>query len=210
MAGRKNEWTKNCKNAKLTIRKNPKRKNVKTKKYTTKKRGTKNHATKECGTKICGRKNLRRKLAGRKSVLTRNVCLGYFFVGEASELCVFKYLAKNNCYPQISSCLFPLEMMQILQLKVDCHFWLCPHFGQLPLSRTGPKSEQSTFKCNISFNSTHRTSRSQSTHSQDPCEWFGHDLQVLLVKLEQILHLKVDCSDFCPVRDRGSLPYPNA
>ena len=35
-------------------------------------------------------------------------------------------------------------------------------------------------------------------------------LQVLLVKLEQLLHLKVDCSDFCPVRDRDSLPYPNA
>ena len=40
-----------------------------------------------------------------------------------------------------------------------------------------------------------------------PCEWFGHDFQVLLVKLEQILHLKIDCSDFGPVRDRGSLPY---
>ena len=26
------------------------------------------------------------------------------------------------------------------------------------------------FKCNICFNSTHRTSRSQSTHSQEPCE----------------------------------------
>ena len=34
-----------------------------------------------------------------------------------------------------------------------------------------------------------------------------HDLQVLFVKLEQILHLKVDFSDFGPVRDRGSLPY---
>ena len=34
-----------------------------------------------------------------------------------------------------------------------------------------------------------------------------HDLQVLFVKLEQILHLKVDCSDFGPIRDRGSLPY---
>ena len=43
VAGRRNEWTKNCKNEKLTIRKNPKQKkmsgqkNVKTKKYTTKK-----------------------------------------------------------------------------------------------------------------------------------------------------------------------------
>ena len=61
MAGRKNEWTKNCKNKSWPYEENPKkkmsgRKNVKTKKYTTKKRGTKNHATKECGTKICGRK----------------------------------------------------------------------------------------------------------------------------------------------------------
>ena len=38
-------------------------------------------------------------------------------------------------------------------------------------------------------------------------EWFGHDLQVQLVKLEQILHLKVDCSDFDSVWDRGSLPW---
>ena len=38
------------------------------------------------------------------------------------------------------------------------------------------------------------------------CEWFGHYLWVLLVKSEQILHFKVDCSDFVPVRDRGSLP----
>ena len=134
------------------------------------------------------------------------MCVSWGFlwlIGKASELCVFKYLAKNNCFPQISSYLFPLEMMQILLLKADCR--LCPHFGQqgkLPLSRTGPKSEQPTFKCNISFNSTHRTSRSQSTHSQEPCEWSGHDLQVLLIKLEQILHLKVDCSDFGPVRDR--------
>ena len=55
-----------------------------------------------------------------------------WLIGKASELCVFKYLAKTNCHPQISSCLFPLEMMQTLQLKVDFHFWLCPHFGQYP------------------------------------------------------------------------------
>ena len=71
--------------------------------------------------------------------------------------------------------------------------------GKLPLSRTGPKSEQPTFKSNICFNSAHRTSKIQSSHSQEPCELFGSvqlvQLQVLLVKLEQILHLKVDCSD---------------
>ena len=83
-------------------------------------------------------------------------------------------------------------------------------WGKLPLFRTGPTSEQPTFKCKICLNSTNRTSRSQLNHSQKPCEWFGHNLQVLLVKLEQILRLKVDCSDFAfgfPVRDRGGLPY---
>ena len=44
-----------------------------------------------------------------------------------------------------------------------------------------------------------RTNICPDTHSQEPCEWFGHDLQVLLAKLDQILHLKVDCSDFGPV-----------
>ena len=151
VAGRRNEWTKNCKNEKLTIRKkiqNKKmsgRKNVKTKKYTTKKkRGKKNHATKECGTKICGRKNLRRKLAGRKSVLTRNVSW-IFFVGKASELCVFKYLAKNNCYPQISIvyfhwkwcryCSWKLTVIfgsvRILANRVNCP---CPEQGRNPNS----------------------------------------------------------------------------
>ena len=83
---------------------------------------------------------------------------------------------------------------------------------ELPLFRTGPKSEQPTFKCNICFNFTHRTSRirsqsTESTHSEEPCEWFRHNLQVLLVKFGQILHLKVDCTDFGPVRDRGRLPH---
>ena len=45
-------------------------------------------------------------------------------------------------------------------------------------------------------NSTYRTLRSQSNHSQEPCEWFDHDLQVLFINLEQILYLKVDCLDF--------------
>ena len=81
------------------------------------------------------------------------------------------------------------------------------HYALLPLSRTEPKSEQPTLKCNICFNFAHRTSGSQSTHSQEPCEWFAHDLQVLLVKLEQMLHLEVDSVDFGPVRDSGSLPY---
>ena len=35
----------------------------------------------------------------------------------------------------------------------------------------------------------------------------GRRIEVLWVELKQILHLKVDCSDFGPVWDRGSLPY---
>ena len=37
--------------------------------------------------------------------------------------------------------------------------------------------------------------------------WVDCDLEVLWVELKQILHLKVDCLDFGPVLDRGSLPY---
>ena len=39
-----------------------------------------------------------------------------------------------------------------------------------------PNSEQPTFKskCNICFNYIHRSSKSHSTHSQEPCEWFCH------------------------------------
>ena len=86
--------------------------------------GDENLRTKKCPTKIG------RTWPDENRSSPEEVCIVYFLwlIGKASELCVFKYLAKNNCYPQISSCLFPLEMMQILQLKVDCHFWLCPHF----------------------------------------------------------------------------------
>ena len=101
-----------------------------------------------------------------------------------------------------------LRFCKITLLVIPKH--ACLGRGKLPLSRTGPKSEQPTFKCNICFNSTHRTSRAQSNYSQEPCEWFGHDLQVLLVKLEPILHLKVDCLDFGPVWDgRFTLLLPN-
>ena len=62
--------------------------------------------------------------------------------------------------------------------RVNCP---CPEQGEI---RTV------NFQVQYLFNSTHRISRSQSTHSKQPCEWFG-DLQALLVKLEQILHLKV-------------------
>ena len=53
-----------------------------------------------------------------------------------------------------------------------------------------------------------RTWRSWPNHSQGSCEWFDCDLEVLWVELKKILHFKVGCSDFGPVRDRGSLPYP--
>ena len=68
----------------------------------------------------------------------------------------------------------------------------------------------SNFQVQCRFNSTHRTLSSQSTHSQDNCEWFGHDFQVVSGSVGKVganMHLKVDCSDFGPVRDRAV--YPN-
>ena len=136
MAGRKNEWTKNCKNEKLTIRKKIKNeKNEWTKKCQDEKiRYEKTRDEKSRNERMRNEKSPtkigRTKIGPDTKCVIRPLKKRIFFVAKASELCVFKYLAKNNCYPQILSCLFPLEMMQILQLKVDCHFWLCPHFGQ--------------------------------------------------------------------------------
>ena len=67
--------------------------------------------------------------------------------------------------------------------------------GILSLSRTGPKSEHSTFRCSICSNFTDRTWRMKimTTHSQGSCERVPCDLWV---ELKQILHLKVGCSDF--------------
>ena len=43
--------------------------------------------------------------------------------------------------------------------------------------------------------------------SQGFCEWLKHNCEVLWAKLEQILHLKVECPNFGPVQD--SAFYPN-
>ena len=59
--------------------------------------------------------------------------------------------------------------------------------------------EQPTFKFNFCSDSTHRTLRSPSTHSQGPCKWLKHDLEVPWVKLDQALQLKVGCLNFSPV-----------
>ena len=83
----------------------------------------------------------------------------------------------------------------INMIRVNCP---CPEQGQNPNSQLSSAISASIIPI--------EPSRALSTHSQEPCEWFGHDLKGLLVKLEQILHLKVDCLDFGPVRDRGSLP----
>ena len=53
-------------------------------------------------------------------------------------------------------------------------------------------------------NFTNRTWRSWPNYSQGSCEWVDCGLEVLWVELKQILHLKFGCSDFGPVRDRGS------
>ena len=103
------------------------------------------------------------------------------------------YLLPGKKHEQHSGC---IEKGKKHAIRVNC-----------PL-RAATNSEQPTFKCNVCFNSTHRTSRSQSTLSQEPCEWFVHDLLVLLVKLEQILlRLRVDSLDLGLVQDRGSSTY---
>ena len=71
---------------------------------------------------------------------------------------------------------------------------------------TGPKFGQPTFKCNIGSGSIHRAPRSASTHSQGSCEWFKHDCEFFLVKLEQILQLKVGCLNFGPGQDLAIYP----
>ena len=43
-------------------------------------------------------------------------------------------------------------------------------------------------------------------NSQEPCEWVNADLRVLCIESEQIMHLKVGCPNFGPVR--GSAIYP--
>ena len=71
----------------------------------------------------------------------------------------------------------------------------------------GPIKEPLQY-CNICSNFTNRTWRSWPNHSQGSCEWVDCDLEVLWVELKQILHSKAGWSDFGPVRDRDSLPYP--
>ena len=53
---------------------------------------------------------------------------------------------------------------------------------------------------------TQRTPRSASTYSRGSCEWFKHDFEVPWTKPEQILQLKVECSNFGPVRDLAVCP----
>ena len=68
-----------------------------------------------------------------------------------------------------------VESEQLLHLKIGC-----PIFNPVRGLVIYP----------ICFNSTHRTSGSQSTHSQEPCQWFAHDLQVrLLLSLGLLLFL---------------------
>ena len=67
--------------------------------------------------------------------------------------------------------------------------------------RTGPKFEQPTFKCNFCSDFTARISKSASTHSHSSCELFKHDVQVLWVKLGQILQLKVGRLNFVRFQD---------
>ena len=81
-----------------------------------------------------------------------------------------------------------VKLEQILQLKVGCpnfgpvrdsviyptYLHMCDvEWGKLPLSRTVPKSEQSTLKCNICSNFTNRTWRSWMTKPFTGFLWMG-------------------------------------
>ena len=106
-----------------------------------------------------------------------------------------------------------VESEQILHLKVGCPNFAVSKVQPFTLlwwsakSQTGPELEQPTLKCNFCSYSTHRNPRSASNHSQGSCKWFKHDLEVMAVKLEKILQLKVGCSNLSPVQDFGHLPY---
>ena len=79
--------------------------------------------------------------------------------------------------------------------------WRQPYNNRkLSLSRTEPKSEQLTFKCNICFNSTLRTSRSQWNHSQEP-------LNGLVMILPYLPYLTLPIQEFRrpEVRSSGSV-----
>ena len=74
-------------------------------------------------------------------------------------------------------------------------------------SRTGPKFGHPPFNCNrylLQLYSKNLTIVFEL--SQEPCEWVDADLGVRWVESEQILHLKVGCLSFGPVR--GSAIYP--
>ena len=75
------------------------------------------------------------------------------------------------------------------------------HNLTLPTRVNGHTSDRSkiwttNFQMQYLSDSTHRTPRSGSTHSQGSCEWFMHDCEALWGKLEQILQLKVGCPNW--------------
>ena len=69
-----------------------------------------------------------------------------------------------------------------------------PQYGRLPLSRTGPESEKSTFQCNICSNFTNKTWRSWWNHSEVSWEWVDCDLEVLWLELKQNWSFKLGVS----------------
>ena len=81
-------------------------------------------------------------------------------------------------------------------------------FHNRPTTHDTLKFGHPTFNCNICSSFTQRTSQLCLNHSQEPCEWVDADLGVLWIESEQILHLKVGCRNFGPVRD--SAIYPNS
>ena len=78
--------------------------------------------TKKCQTKKCRTKNghgIKMCAACVRIIRNTNNNVSFWvflggLIGEASEECVFKYLAKNNCYPQISSSISELCSLEKL------------------------------------------------------------------------------------------------
>ena len=109
------------------------------------KMGTKKYATKKCATRNCGTRIGGRKNVWRKFAGRKSVLTRYVRVSNTVEV------QHRVAYGASASVLFSFsnQLWTLFQLKcVSRGYW-----------------------CNICSNFIHRTSRSCSNHSQEPCEW---------------------------------------
>ena len=146
MNGRRIARTKSWPYEKIQNEKMSGRKNVKTKKYTKKKTRDEKSRNERMRNENLRTKKSPTKIGPDENRSWHEMCLGYFVVVKASELGVFKYLAKNNCYLQISIvyfhwkwcryCSWKLTVIfgsvRILANRVNCP---CPEQGRTPNSQ---------------------------------------------------------------------------